>query len=243
MKIIENIRLLHRANMFRHKEGKGSVAYINSAVKQGQTVIDVGANKAGYLYYLLKQIGSTGKAIAFEPQTSLYRYITHIKELFGWNNLTVEHLVVSDEDGVAILYIPSGKTKNKFQTGATVIDHKLKPEEFTIEGVNSETLDAYCDKKKIRPDFIKIDVEGNELRVLEGAIDMLKECRPKLLVEIDSRHIGEMMVQETFRFMNWIRYKGYFLQGLERIPLHLFSFEKHQNINDPDNYCNNFVFE
>lgn len=243
MKIIENIRLLHRASWYRYSAGKSSITYINSSVKEGQTVMDVGANKAGYLYFLLKQIGSTGKAIAFEPQTTLYRYISQMKDLFGWNNLTIEHLVVSDEDGVAILYIPSGKTKSKLHYGATILDHKLRPDEFTIEGVNSETLDAYCEKNKLRPDFIKINVEGNELKVLEGGIDTLKACRPKLLVEIDTRYIGEAMVQETFRFMNWIRYKGYFLQGINKIPLHLFSFDKHQNTNNPENYCNQFVFE
>lgn len=243
MKIIENIRLLHRASWYRYSAAKSSITYINSSVKEGQTVMDVGANKAGYLYFLLKQIGSTGKAIAFEPQTTLYRYISQMKDLFGWNNLTIEHLVVSDEDGVAILYIPSGKTKSKLHYGATILDHKLRPDEFTIEGVNSETLDAYCEKNKLRPDFIKINVEGNELKVLEGGIDTLKACRPKLLVEIDTRYIGEAMVQETFRFMNWIRYKGYFLQGINKIPLHLFSFDKHQNPNNPENYCNQFVFE
>lgn len=243
MKIIENIKLLHRASRYKYMNDKGGIAYINANVSEGQTVMDIGANKAGYLYFLLKQIGHKGKAIAFEPQTTLFQYITKIKKMFDWNNLTVEHLVISDEEGVAILYIPHEKAGKDYQMKATVIKHTLNPEFLSTEGVNSETLDTYCERKKIRPNFIKIDVEGNELKVLEGGIDTLKHYKPKILVEIDGRYIGKPMVLETLHFMHWMKYKGSFINGLKRLPLDQFNFEIHQNINDMDNYCNNFIFE
>jgi FkbM family methyltransferase len=243
MKIIENIKLLHRANRYKYMNDKGGIAYINANVSEGQTVMDIGANKAGYLYFLLKQIGHKGKAIAFEPQTTLFQYITKIKKTFSWNNLTVEHLVISDEEGVAILYIPGEKTGKDCLMRSTVIKQTLNSEFLSTEGVNSETLDTYCERKKIRPDFIKIDVGGNELKVLEGGIDTLKYYKPKILVEIDARHIGEMMVLETFQFMQWMKYKGSFINGLKRLPLDQFNFEIHQNTNNMDKYCNNFIFE
>jgi FkbM family methyltransferase len=243
MKLIENIKLLHRAGRYKYLNDKGGIAYITSNVREGQTVMDIGANKAGYLYFLLKQIGEKGKAIAFEPQTNLFQYITKIKKLFDWSNLTVEHLAVSDEDGVAILYIPGDKAANHSTMGATISRHTLRQELLTTEGVNSETLDMYCDKNKIVPDFIKIDVEGNELKVLEGGLETLKQYRPKILMEIDARYVGEEMAEETFRFMHWLKYKGYFLHGAKRLPLHQFSFTKYQNTQDMDHYCNTFVFE
>ena len=243
MKIIENIKLLHRANRYKYLNDKGGIAYINSTVGKGQTVMDIGAQKAGYLYFLLKKIGEKGRAIAFEPQTTMFQYITKIKKMFDWSNLTVEHLVISDEEGIVIVYIPDGKTNRLLPAKTNLLQNVQNHGSLNMEGVNSETLDAYCDRKKICPDFIKINMEGNELKVLEGGIDTLKLCKPKIMVEIDSGYIGEAMVLETFQFMQWMKYKGYFINGINRLPLCDFSFEKYQNKEDMDNYCNNFIFE
>ena len=53
MKLIETIKLLHRAFKYS-KSDKGEIAYIKSAIKKGDTVFDIGAHKAGYLYFILK---------------------------------------------------------------------------------------------------------------------------------------------------------------------------------------------
>lgn len=243
MKLFDSIKLLHLAWKYKCGNDKEIIAYINAAVKEGQTVIDTCTSKTGYLYTLLKKIGPSGKAIAFEPQTKGYEYLTRIKRFFNWNNLTIEHLVVSDHEGVAILYNTTGKTRDGFLQEPPVIDHEKKHGLFTIEGVNAETLDTYCAKKNIRPDFIKLEAAGNELRVLEGGLDILKQCRPRIFATIEARLAGEIMMQELFYLIHWLRYKGYFLHGTKKIPLHLFSFEKYHNRKDPGNYCCSFIFE
>jgi hypothetical protein len=53
----------------------------------------------------------------------------------------------------------------------------------TIE-VESVTLDAFCAEKKIKPAFIKIDVEGAEFQVVRGAERLLREARPKLVLAL-----------------------------------------------------------
>ena len=105
-KIIEKQKLRLRANRYRNKLDKGGIAYLLSAIKKGQTVMDIGAHKAGYLYWMVKQTGNTGMVYSFEPQRRLYEYIGKIKTIYRWDNLVVENMALSDKTGVATLYIP-----------------------------------------------------------------------------------------------------------------------------------------
>jgi len=241
-RLIEDIKLRYRAKKYKTQKDKGGIAFINTSIKPGQTVFDIGAHKAGYLYFMLKQVGEKGKVVAFEPQSILFQYITKLKILFGWKNVTVEHLALSDRTGETTLYIPANKVKKGSSPGASVLKSKNDENCFS-EVVAVETLDSYCTRLNIVPDFLKIDIEGNELNLFHGGINTLKKNKPKIIVEIEARHVGKEKVLETFEFMKSLNYEGCFIHGLNRIPLNSFSFDKYQNINDMANYCNNFTFE
>ena len=243
MKLIEFIKLKLRANKYKNRDDIGGIAYINHAIKEGQTVLDVGAHKAGYLYFMVKRVGKKGKVFAFEPQSILYRYIKKIKRLFKWHNLKVEHLALSDSAGRVTLYIPSNELNRTSSPGATIVEHKDQSNHFAVENVSTESIDSYCNRHHIKPDFIKIDVEGNELNVFEGGAVTLKKYKPKILVEIEARHVGQKKVLKTFKFMESLGYKGHILHHLDRVPLTSFGFDKYQNPTDMKNYCNNFIFE
>ena len=111
------------------------------------------------------------------------------------------------------------------------------------EEVETETLDAYCKRKNIQPNFLKIDVEGNELRIFKGGVQTLQQYKPKIMVEIEARHVGREQVAETFNFLQQLGYTAHFISGIQRIPLQDFNFDIHQNMADMKNYCNNFTFE
>lgn len=243
MKIIEKLKLKLRANKYKNKNDKGGISYVCNSIKLGQTVLDIGAHKAAYLYFMRKQVGDKGNIYAFEPQLNLFKYIKKIKGLFNWDNITIEHLALSDSSGTVTLYIPSNKVSQESSPGATIIKLNKQSDYDRTEEVQTETLDSYCYRKQIKPDFIKIDVEGNELRIFRGGIETLKKYKPKILVEIEARHVGREKVLETFEFMNTFGYKGYIIHGLKNIPLNEFDFEKHQNTANKENYCNNFIFE
>ena len=244
MKIIDNLKLVYRALQYKHKYDKGGIAYILNTVKKGQTVLDIGAHKAGYLYFIKQKVTASGKVYAFEPQSILYRYIIHIKKEFSWTNVEVEHLALSDAPGKVTLYIPSHKKEaNTSSPGATIFEGAISGAIQDTEEVTTETLDAYCDRKNIRPDFLKIDVEGNELRIFKGGVNTLKKYKPKIIVEIEARHVGEKQVLETFSFLENLGYTGKFICGTKNYPLKEFSFPLYQNRDDMKNYCNNFIFE
>lgn len=243
IKFIEKIKLIHRANKYKVTKDKGGIAYINDAIQKGQTVLDIGAHKAAYLYFMIKKAGNKGKAFAFEPQLILYNYINKIKEIFGWDNVTVERLALSDSEGVVTLYIPAKKVRKGYSPGATILENKKHTDYGLTETINTESLDSYCNRKNIKPNFLKIDVEGNELKIFQGGINTLKNNKPHILVEIEARHVGRKKVLETFDFLEALGYKGYIISDMKRVPIADFDFDKHQNTKDKENYCNNFIFE
>ncbi|MFI5221279.1 MAG: FkbM family methyltransferase [Bacteroidia bacterium] len=243
MRFFEKLKLQARANRYKNKTDAGGISFVLSSVNAGQTVMDIGAHKGGYLYFLLKKTGPSGKIFAFEPQSSLFHYLGRIKELFGWENVSVEHLALSDKAGTTTLYIPQNTKSKDSSPGATIVSHPERTDNFTAEVVSTETLDNYCSRKNIQPDFLKIDVEGNELRIFKGGIETLKKCKPKIIVEIEARHVGQKQVLETFEFLENLGYTGKFIFGKNRFPLKEFNFDMHQNLNFRTTYCNNFTFE
>jgi FkbM family methyltransferase len=243
MKILELFRLWHRANRYRIIQDRGGISYVLSAVAEGDIVMDIGAHKAGFLYFFRKQVGKTGKIYAFEPQTRLYNYIKRIKELFKWGNVTVEHLALSNITGTATLYIPSENGNKGNSPGATIVENNDKTGFLAVETVNTETLDSYCTLNKINPSFLKIDVEGNELKIFKGGAETLKKNKPAIYAEIEAKVVGRKRVLETFRFLESLGYTGSFVHGFERIPLSSFTFEKYQDLDNKKDYCNNFIFE
>lgn len=244
MELIEKIKLIYRAFQYKNKYDKGGISYILSATSKGETVLDIGAHKAGYLYFLRQKVGETGKVFAFEPQGLLYNYIVKVKRIFGWQNVEIEHLALSDVADKVTLFIPAhtGK-KNTSSPGATIFKDAATGVIQSTEEVVTETLDSYCLRMKIEPNFLKIDVEGNELRIFKGGLQILKNFKPKIIVEIESRHVGQQQVLETFLFLENLGYTGKFIKGINYLPLKDFSFEQFQNTGDMDNYCNNFIFE
>ncbi|MFY8166881.1 MAG: FkbM family methyltransferase [Sediminibacterium sp.] len=241
-KLIQFIKLFHRAYKYQ-KSDIGEIAYIKAAIKKGETVFDIGAHKAGYLYFIKKQVGPSGKVYAFEPQSNLFNYIKKLKALFNWDNVTLEHLAQSNTTGQAQLYLPTEEVGKTSSPGATIAANEDDTNFTSLEKVTTSTLDSYCAVHNCAPSFLKIDVEGNELNIFKGGFETLSKYKPKIIVEIESRHIGKENVMDTIRFLEAIGYKARFVKGSEYLPVSEFDFNIHQNRADKKNYCNNFIFE
>jgi FkbM family methyltransferase len=74
--------------------------------------------------------------------------------------------------------------------------------------VPTTTVDTLTEFYKVDPDFIKVDVEGAELMVLRGAVQTVKRCKPKLLVEMHSNPDLPMHKNATM-LLEWCRNAGY----------------------------------
>jgi len=194
MKFIELLKLQLRAKKYKNKDDIGGVDFLFKTIKKGQTVLDIGAHKGGYLYLILQLTGKTGKVVAFEPQSVLYNYLTKLKTMFNWQNVTIEHLAISDSEGEVTLFIPTNNISKASAPGATIVDNRERDDIGFTEKVTTQSLDYYCLLHTIEPDFLKIDVEGNELKIFKGGINTLKKYKPRIIVECDAGYVGTEQV-------------------------------------------------
>lgn len=241
MRLLNHIKLLLRANKYKNKNDRGGVSYILTQIKNGDTVLDIGCHKAGYLYHMLKKVGQSGEIHAFEPQVNLFKDLINLKSSLKWDNVCISNLALSNISEKVVLHIPINGSKTD-SPGASLLNVFDENQPTVDQEIETDTLDNYCEKHCLKPAFLKIDVEGNELEVLKGGINTLKKNKPKILIESEERHVGQEKVREVFSYLENLGYKGQFIRDNQYLPLKEFNFGQHQNLNSKP-YSNNFIFE
>jgi FkbM family methyltransferase len=148
-------------------------------LEAGQTVVDGGANIGLYSIMMSTAVGEGGSVHAFEPVPKTHALLV---ENIGRNrltNVTVSNAALSDEPGVVSLGLAVDQTAN---SGAFGVGHQTPA---TAVDVSTITLDEYAAGHNLRRiDFVKLDVEGSELRALHGMRTILERDEPTLLVEV-----------------------------------------------------------
>ena len=146
-----------------------------------KTILDIGANVGYYSVILGSQLKKDQELYAFEPIKSSF---AQLKRNIKLNNLEGKvkmfNLALSDKEETLKLFIP--KTSGSSATSARL----LHPEEENwIEEVHCQTLDSFMHTKQIDScDLLKIDVEGAELQILNGAISTIDRFKPVIFTEL-----------------------------------------------------------
>ncbi|MEK9832638.1 MAG: FkbM family methyltransferase [Rhodospirillaceae bacterium] len=150
-------------------------------------VLDIGAHIGLVALPLSQVVAPGGRVFAFEPAQANRETLLRHLEINGIGNVEVIDRLVGDADVPDILLYEHDGVSG-MNTRAPVKDGDAYRE--TRHGQCS--LDAFCRERGIRPDVIKIDVEGAEFAVLEGARDILAEARPLLVVSVHPQHLAAL---------------------------------------------------
>lgn len=193
--------------------------------------VDIGANTGYYSYHFSKTFQHVD---AFEPVFEASKMLRVLQN----PNLNIHNIALSNHNGTQKFYIPlkDGRTEPGLAS--------LEPRDGDCE-VRNVPIKMLDDFGFEDVDLIKIDVEGHELKVLQGAVETIKKCKPVMIIEVEQRHI-DFPIQDVFNFITDIGYKGLFLQNSAWLSIDKFSNEIHQapylkNVYD-SRYINNFVF-
>lgn len=143
--------------------------------KESDVVIDVGAHVGKYALYSAKLVGERGVVIAIEPHPENYQALTRNIELNGFKNVIALNVAAYNGDGEKMPLI--GSIDQEYTVKAAVEEGCILTETKKIDSVLEE-----LDIQKV--DYVKIDVEGAELEVLEGMEKCIKDNSSlKILVE------------------------------------------------------------
>ncbi len=140
-------------------------------VKEGDTVFDIGANIGLLSVWMAKQVGAQGRVYAFEPHPETRKLLKKTIALNEIENITIFPLALSSKTGSAQLYTVG--TNHKLSSLGPISDTTYG--ENASLPIETVTLDSFCLEHHISQiDFLKIDVEGFEYDVLQGAERMLQ---------------------------------------------------------------------
>jgi FkbM family methyltransferase len=135
----------------------------NLCKKEG-VIFDVGANIGEYSFFLTKNFKNS-KIYSFEPSKKTFQFL--LKNTKNFSLIEPVNIGFGNKKEIKILY-----SNKKDSAISTLHNRKIGLKER--ENVNIEKLDNFCKNRNIEKiDFLKIDVEGNELNILEGAKEML----------------------------------------------------------------------
>jgi FkbM family methyltransferase len=139
-------------------------------IRPGNTVVDAGAFIGDHTVAYSKAVGSMGVVYAFEPNHIAFTCLEH--NTAGLKNVSRYRHGLSDRKEIVPL---SGNNGNY---GGTYVGEHMK-----IAEVPMDTLDHSV---PWGADFIKIDVEGYEVKVLRGAQNIIKKYHPRLVIEVNT---------------------------------------------------------
>jgi FkbM family methyltransferase len=190
----------------RHVEA-GPIDRLQEFVPAGSLVIDVGANVGFFTLRFARWVGAAGKVIAIEPEQ---QNCAHLKEALVREDLSgrvdLRQAVAAAAPGSTFLEI------NPLHPA----DHKLS-RDGTGVAVEAVTLDGLAQERS--PSLIKVDVQGAEMLVLEGAATILKTSHPALFVELHEEGLNRFGTSVA-AILSHLAARGYQPHWLERSGPH-----------------------
>ena len=158
----------------------GQIHQLRRFVAPGTTVIDVGANIGFFTRHFAAWVSDPGRVVAIEPDHENFLQLRRVIESAGYAGVV---------DLVAGAAAEAGGTLHLARNPLHPGDHKLGESGVPV---TAYTLDGLLEQRQWPAvSLIKIDVQGAESRVLQGACETLERCRPALYVEIDDRALAE----------------------------------------------------
>ena len=181
--------------------------------------LDIGVYRGVYSYKLsrnFKQIHS------FEPNPLLYPYLKkNLKKIM--NNVNLYNIGLSNKNGQVDLKLPTrsksifkDNIEELFKLGAGSIHPGKSFSSFKSIPVKIKKLDDINLENNIK--FIKIDVEGHEIEVIQGGEKTIKDNKPVLLIEIEKRH-SQRNVEESITLIKKNGYKCFYAKNKKLISI------------------------
>lgn len=185
---------------------EAELPFLRSLVQPGMGVLDIGANHGVYALSLAKRLQGRGRVLACEPASAPAEMLARSIIENGFDSaLTLLRLGLSDHQGEATLNISPNSELNSLSADADA------PAGQTTETVRLITLDALLDSPDwpagFEVDILKLDAEGEEIRILQGGERFFAEQDPLVLFEWKHGNQPNTGLLEAFAALDYQLYR------------------------------------
>jgi FkbM family methyltransferase len=211
------VRFLARTTPYLEAEMLG----LPELIAPGSVCVDVGAAAGLYTQALAHLAGPAGQVHSVEPLTFAHQRWSRILHAYAGDTVHRHDLALGARSGREQMSVPIGRRgpvtgRSFLEAQARGLGSNTEFAGHVAVAVAVETLDGLCARIAApRLDFVKIDVEGAELQVLQGGAGVIDAFRPALLVEIEARHTARY-AHRPEDVHDWLAQRGYAMHVWQR---------------------------
>jgi FkbM family methyltransferase len=182
-----NDQYISRSLMYTGEWEPHIVSVFKQYVKDGMVAIDIGANIGAHTLILSKLVGDSGKVIAFEPCKVNHDILVHNCIINKSKNTDIHKLGCGDKKKSMFIESRWNTTEKEDNYGCVVLQSDQRNKED--EQIHIIPVD---DLQLQKVDFMKIDAEEMEDKVLKGCMATIKRCKPIIIVEIHPNDVNKV---------------------------------------------------
>jgi FkbM family methyltransferase len=192
--------------------------FIKKFIKSSKIFFDIGANIGYYSFLAAKYMGPSSQVHSFEPNPRMFTELQYNITLNGLNNIFPNQLALADKTGTGHL--------SHYEKGKEVfcsLSQRVFPGVVAtgFDEIKISTLDEYVYNNRVKQlDIMKIDVEGAELKVFQGAREVLKKAGALIIVfELTKVNVAGFghSCEDVLSFLHDLNYITYMLIDKNKI--------------------------
>jgi FkbM family methyltransferase len=188
--------------------GDSVLRWITDYLKPGDTFFDVGAHHGWMSMVAARQTGRNGRVVAFEPSPSSVHFLRYHKRINRLTQMEIVPKAVTKADATGTSFNLVGDGDAVMNSLVEIEEVKSDPRGSTVIQVESISLDSYSQQTGLAPAMIKIDTEGAELWVCEGAKRLLAESHPVLVIATHPTWLPEgQRIEDLFSLLSSYGYR------------------------------------
>jgi len=176
-----------------------------SITKPGMCFLDVGANIGVYSLVAAHNVGPSGRVLAVEPQSTVFRLLRDNVKMNNLTNVELFNCALGKTEEQAEIYLLDEANDGASRMARLDSENVISSEEINVIPMEKILEDAGIDKI----DVMKIDVEGAEMLVLEGAKSVFNRKKPQyIFVECIDKHL-KMFGSSSYELLSFMKSYGY----------------------------------
>jgi len=183
--------------------------WVAEQLNPGSVFFDVGAHHGWVSMWALTLNGEKRAVYSFEPSPANLSILNLHKKINSFSNWTIIPKAVCDEavEDREFFLIDSGDSPMNSLTNGIPGTKLMEGREINEISIQTVTLDSFCREVDVKPNLVKIDVEGAELLVLYGAKNLMSESFPTIILSVHPYWLPHD--QSLHQIVEWIEGFGY----------------------------------